>query len=183
MFASKHFSNFCIFFISFQLIKADECFKNGETWNLDGQIGAIPQITSVADCITACIANDQCNGYTWYGSDEVERIKNLCILFDALDGTYACENCVSGKTRDAENCFCMQEQGECLITDNNLMSIDSAKNELECLIKCYGTEGCFFYTWYGPDNEAIKNGCFLFSECDNIEPCGTGCNVGQINCK
>ena len=85
-----------LFIFYFARIKASSpCIKSGTTWSSDGQIAFFPEIQSDSTCIEICIAEENCNGYTWHGKFST-RISNVCVLFHALKDEYDCIDCISG---------------------------------------------------------------------------------------
>ena len=161
------------------LLITNECYEEGKTWSNEGDLEVIVNVMSVGDCLQNCLENEDCQGYTWYDHDG--KISNVCTLFANLIGEYECQHCLSGKRSDSDKCSCGEENGECAITSNNFMFGAHATSSLECFALCQSTEGCKFYTFYDSTNENTHNLCMLFTTCDDIIPCKSGCHVGRYN--
>ena len=155
------------------------CFQQDTTWSADGQLEAIPQVNSVQECFDLCLKNDECDGYTWYGN--FQKFENFCFLFSELGVEYDCQNCISGKAKDTDGCFCGQKSGECTATGENFIKTSPSESELGCVLQCYLTQDCQYYTWYSSESNLVKNVCFLFSKCEEVQPCDAGCNTGNEN--
>merc|ERR1719270_2178869 len=121
--------------LSPSLVSSNNCFNEGKTWNTDGQLDFIPGVASVQDCIKMCFENNNCNGYTWFG-DLSTRFKNVCTLFETLEEEYECSNCISGIRPDLDTCTCDQKNGQCSISDNNLIAASHSESEFDCFLKC-----------------------------------------------
>ena len=155
------------------------------TWNRDGEIEFIPNISTAEECVKQCLYYNSthfaelCIGYTWYG--ELNKLKDVCVLFSSLTDSYECESCIGGKLDDGITCFCSQE-GECIFTDDNYLGDSKAESEIECFNKCLEMSECNYYTWYNSENEQIHNDCLLFTTCETIQPCNSGCFSGNVLC-
>ena len=161
-------------------VAGNNCFKSGITWSTDGQLDFIPGVISVEDCVRICLETDNCKGYTWYG--EIKRFKDVCTLFDNLDGDYECTDCISGQKDDLETCICEQKEGQCEINDNNFITAYHSESELDCFLECSAMNVCKYYTWFSSENEEIHQQCLFFSSCESIQSCSSGCFVGGVDC-
>ena len=96
---------------------------------------------------------------------------------------YECSSCISGKTTDMGECLtCRQQEKECQLTDQNFIGGVTSKSEFGCYLECSLTEGCKHYNWYSLDHEEFQEICVLFSACDMLEPCSSGCVSGHLEC-
>ena len=96
---------------------------------------------------------------------------------------YECSNCISGKTTDMGECLsCRQQEKECQLKDQNYIGYATSKSEFGCYIECSLTEGCKHYNWYSSEHEEFHEICVLFSACDTLEPCSSGCVSGHLEC-
>ena len=154
------------------------CFEQGSTWSAQGQLEVIVEVESDISCYSLCKAREECLGFTWYGSSTESKINNVCVLFHTLEDSEDCQQCISGVK---DRCTCSQPK-ECVTFENNFLGAVSANSENGCLTACRNLEGCNFYTWYSPENNFIKNECFLFSKCSQTTDCPQGCYTGSKDC-
>ena len=164
------------FFLA-NLVEANKCFKENVTWSTKGQLEFIPQV-DFQECTSAFAQNSDAKGFTWF--EDFNGYKDICILFEELDGKQSCKKCLSFQQKG--NCACKQQQGECEITENNFISASYAETEVECYIKCLAADGCEDYTWLSKDHDTSYEQCLLFSSCEIVNQCNQGCFVGSVNC-
>ena len=109
--------------------------------------------------------------------------RDVCLLFEEMLDEHECSNCISGKTTDMGECLiCSQQEKECQLTDQNFIGGVTSKSEFGCYLECSLTEGCKHYNWYSLDHEEFQEICVLFSACDTLEPCSSGCVSGHVDC-
>ena len=77
---------------------------------------------------------------------------------------------------------CHQQEKECQLTDQNFIGGVTSKFEFGCYLECSLSEGCKHYNWYSSEHEEFQEICVLFSACDTLEPCSSGCVSGQLEC-
>ena len=165
------------FFLSNFVEAKNKCFKEGVTWNTQGQLEFIPRV-DFQECTSAFVQNSGANGFTWF--EDFNGYKDICIIFGELDGKQSCKNCLSFKQK--VNCACEQQQGQCEITEDNFISASYAESEVECYIQCSAVDGCQYYTWLSEDHDTFYEQCLLFSSCDTVYQCKQGCFVGSVDC-
>merc|ERR1712021_64727 len=165
------------FFLA-NLVEANKCFKENVTWSTKGQLEFIPQV-DFQECTSAFAQNSDAKGFTWF--EDFNGYKDICILFEELDGKQSCKKCLSFQQKG--NCACKQQQGECEITENNFISASYAESEVECYIQCLAVDGCEDYTWLSKDHDTSYEECLLFSSCDTVNQCNQGCFVGSVKCE
>ena len=168
------------------------------TWSRENELNFIPNVPSAKECFEICFSTNNCTAYTWYGS--LNKLQDVCILFEAQQNQYDCENCLSGLVENGISCYCSQE-GECLFDENNYLGDMFANSELDCFLECLNLPGnfhatffecpskikqkssipeCNYYTWFNDQNQQIHNQCLFFSTCDTIQSCGGGCFAGNV---
>ena len=120
-------------------------------------------------CINLFLQNHEAKGFTYYESNH-DRLSNVCILFEKLKNKHECKTCISAKKAESdENCICNQQEGECEINGENIITGAHAKSEFECFLQCATHNECEFYNWFSKENENVKEECFLFSSCQTIK--------------
>ena len=62
---------------------------------------------------------------------------------------------------------------------NDILAVEEAYSELECVQMCDITQHCNFYSW-GAGN-IFTNKCFLFRECNATESCESW-KSGELEC-
>jgi len=88
-----------------------------------------------------------------------------------------CSSCISGP----ESCTC-SGAFTCSINSNQLLDmVFSIRSETYCAELCYGLADCMYYSWYSPDNTALKEACAFLRDCE--EPTGSEtCRSGPSDC-
>ena len=110
------------------------------TWSRENELNFIPNVPSAKECFEICFSTNNCTAYTWYGS--LNKLQDVCILFEAQENQYNCENCLSGLVENGISCYCSQE-GECLFDENNYLGDMFANSELDCFLECLNLPGDF----------------------------------------
>ena len=170
---------FCII----NVIKAETgCFIEEKTWSSEGQLEILPHI-SFEQCVNALLQNADGQALTFYRSNKINRLQDLCIIIGSLDEERACTDCTSVKLDYSKNCSCNNVDGECQIGESNFIGVKFATSEFQCWLYCVSNEDCKYYTWYSLDNEDISNECFEFDSCDTVTQCNGGCYTSQVHCK
>jgi len=146
----------------------------GHTWQFDPENDvAIPGISSNDDCAEECLSLDWCVGYTWSLDDSAG---SMCYLFHQLNGLHPCNNCsecISGKFN--------QMTGVCNPNDaEDIIAVEDADTELDCVEHCAATPGCNHYSW--SNGTIFTNKCFLFKECCNPVDSCESFQSGEMAC-
>ena len=164
------------------VVKAEsECLFEDKTWGSEGQLVILPQV-SFEQCVNELLHNEEGKALTYYRSNKINRLQDLCIIFGNLDGDRSCTDCTSIKVDDSNICGCNNIDGECQIEDGNFIGGRSATSEFQCWLNCVSNKACNWYTWYSLDNEDISNECFLLKSCQTNNQCNGGCYSGQVYC-
>jgi len=158
--------------LSHFVFASNNCYTKEKTWSTEGLLEFLPNL-DFQECTEEFILNGNAKGFTWFL--EFESYGEICILFNTLANEQDCTNCISIEWDD--DCKCGEQDGECDIEQNNLISGSNTKSQLECYIVCLDTDGCNYYTWFYE-----KELCLLFTSCEKVSPCSTGCTIGMVDC-
>ena len=124
----------------FCFIQTSKACNETVTWSRENELNFIPNVPSAKECFEICFSTNNCTAYTWYGS--LNKLQDVCILFEAQENQYDCENCLSGLVENGISCYCSQE-GECLFDENNYLGDMFANSELDCFLECLNLPGNF----------------------------------------
>ena len=158
------------------------CFIEEKTWSSEGQLEILPHV-SFEQCVNALLQNEDGQALTFYRSNKINRLQDLCVIIGNLDEERACTDCTSIKVDDSNNCGCNIVDGECQIEEDNFIGVKFATSKFQCWLNCVSNEACKYYTWYSLDNEDISNECFEFDSCDTVNQCNGGCYTSQVHCE
>ena len=74
--------------------KENRCLQEGRTWNTEGQLNFLSNLT-FQGCLEVYLESEEAEGFTWFGLDTARKLRNICVTFKQLKGEHSCLNCVS----------------------------------------------------------------------------------------
>ena len=133
-------------------------------------LGSAP---TLHDCQNECQLYQDCEYFTWFENDLG------CLLFADCDfNSTVCTDCYTGAVDCTLDHICFDE-GICF--NGTFIDYDFLSSADECLDLCYNNPECKWFSY----NPAENNGCYLTTDCPQIDrSCtGSGCVYGQVECR
>ena len=143
---------------------AQECHVTGK---VNGIVRDAHIVQSYNECLGYCVIDSSCFYFTFY------QDRDECALFNTFqDLDTSCSYCISGETNCPEYYDC-DIQGLC---NGNLVDLNPAASENECLDQCIANPACEYYAYRGDDGS-----CLLLENCLDILDCAN-CHSGERAC-